>query len=63
MKKKIAISKKLSFNKEAVAVLNPTQQRSLAGGKAFETSPYNCATLYITCETSPGTGQTCWLCE
>ncbi|NML39883.1 hypothetical protein HHL17_21970 [Chitinophaga sp. G-6-1-13] len=63
MKKKISIGKKLPFTKATIAVLNATQQNGVIGGKAFETSPFNCATLYNTCETSPGTTQSCWLCE
>ncbi|MGN7824247.1 hypothetical protein HGH92_25740 [Chitinophaga varians] len=63
MKKKIAVNKKLAFTKATVAVLNTSQRNQIVGGKAFETSPYNCATLYNTCETSPGTTQSCWLCE
>ncbi|NSL90916.1 class I lanthipeptide [Chitinophaga solisilvae] len=61
MKKKIAIEKKLSFSKTAIAMLNADQQQRLAGGNA-ETRMTRCATERETCQTIPYTQRICYAC-
>ncbi|MBC9932854.1 class I lanthipeptide [Chitinophaga qingshengii] len=62
MKKKVAIGKKMSFNKTTIAHLNDQQQSLVAGGVAIITLQLNCHTRQETCETIPYTQRTCVRC-
>lgn len=53
-KKNIAISKKLSFNKETIAALNGNQQQLINGGAIPITRLVNCTSGMETCG-----GETC----
>ncbi len=63
-KKKISLDKKLTLNKEAIALLTVSQQQGIAGGLPTTTiqSMKNCITWQDTCETIPAGGASCVLC-
>ncbi|NSL90917.1 hypothetical protein ECE50_029100 [Chitinophaga sp. Mgbs1] len=63
MKKKIAIGKKLAFNKATIASLNNEQQFVLAGGAIPPTKLTPCITgQEDTCPTIPFTHHACVRC-
>ncbi|MBC9909526.1 class I lanthipeptide [Chitinophaga varians] len=62
MKKKISISKKLAFNKAAVAVLSDPMRNLIMGGAPITNQPQNCTTIVETCQTSPRPGYPCENC-
>ncbi|MBV8253001.1 MAG: class I lanthipeptide [Chitinophaga sp.] len=63
-KKTLSLEKKLTLNKEAVALLTVSQQQGIAGGLPTTTvmSRLNCVTWQDTCETIPVGGASCVLC-
>lgn len=65
MKKKVAIPKKMSFNKTTIAHLNAQQQLFIAGGMPPVTKQLTCdaQTRQITCETVPFTEDHCVVCR
>ncbi|NSL90912.1 class I lanthipeptide [Chitinophaga solisilvae] len=62
-KKKMAIEKKLSFNKETIASLNNEVQSRMAGGlPPFTLNPRCVETRGESCNTFPYTQEVCVFC-
>ncbi|MGO4293027.1 class I lanthipeptide [Chitinophaga sp. RAB17] len=63
-KRKMPLEKKLSLNKESIALLNTTQQAMIAGGLAPLTLRPPClATQFETCVTIPPNRPNCIFCQ
>ncbi|MBV7530262.1 class I lanthipeptide [Chitinophaga sp. sic0106] len=62
-KRKLPLEKKLSLNKEAVALLNASQQTQIAGGAAAASVLIGCmVTNQATCVTIPPGQMYCIMC-
>lgn len=62
-KTKLCLEKKLSLNKETIALLNTTQQAMIAGGLPPLTLRPPCSvTQYETCDTIPPHQMACIRC-
>jgi len=62
-KRKMPLEKKLSLNKESIALLNDTQQSMIAGGLLPVTFRPPCLdTVLDTCVTIPPRQQDCVFC-
>jgi hypothetical protein len=62
-KRKLQLEKKLSLNKEAIALLNTAQQNMMAGGMAPLTLRFPCVeTQLATCDTIPPMQDQCIRC-